>query len=448
MDRAVPTTPTTDELRGAFEVVESFVSSYEAGRYDGNDASALVTLFSHGAKLCVAGETIAATRAAACHAHLSTGHRTPGEWLASVTGSSVGEAVDLLKVGEALAEQPRLEEAFRSGRLTPGRAKLISGAVKVNPRKEADLVAGAQQDSFRRLKDRCLQARAEGRSAHDAEAVHAAIHAQRRCRTWTDEQGAFRLDALLTPEAGASLLAALKIRSDRCFHASRRAGIHEALDAYTADALVSLVTGAGAPGEKQSGQNGSEDKTSGQKRPPAPGPRAMVQLRVDLGALRRGSVGDGETCEIPGVGPVPVSTARELLGDAWVDLVISDGVDVTTICRMGRTLPTPLRTAIVERDRSCVVPGCDVAEGLEFDHWQVDYRADGPVSMENIARLCHYHHYLRTHQKFVLSGGPGNWRFDPPEHPNPRRRPRRKRPKTTATMATSGSDPPIFTIEE
>ena len=154
----------------------------------------------------------------------------------------------------------------------------------------------------------------------------------------------------------------------------------------------------------------------------------MVQLRVDLAALRRGSVANGETCEIPGVGPVSVRTATELMGDAWVDLIVSDGVDVTTICRMGRSLPTPLRTALVERDRCCVAPGCDATRGLEIDHWQVDHAAGGPLSMDNLARLCRYHHYLRTHQGFVLAGGPGQWTFEPPEHPKARRTPGRRTP--------------------
>jgi hypothetical protein len=424
-------TPTPDDLRSAIEVVASFVSSCEAGRYDGTDAVSLVKVFARGKKLCAAGETLAGTRAAQCNAHRSSGHRSPAEWLASVTGASVGEAADLLKVGEALSEQPRLEEALREGRLTPTRARLISAAARVNPRHEADLVEGAESDTFRQLKDRCLRARAQGRSAEEADAAHAAIHAQRRCRTWTDEQGAFRLDALLTPEAGATLLASLKARSERLFNASRRAGIHEPSEAYAADALVALVS----------------DTESQPNKPTSPGPRSMVQVRVDLAALRRGSVGDGETCEIPGVGPVPVRTARELIGDAWVDLVITDGVDVTTICRMGRSIPTALRTAITERDRSCVVPGCDATKGLEFDHWQTDFADGGPLSMDNLARLCRYHHYLRTHQGFVLSGGPGKWDFDPPEHPKPvRRRPKPKRAKRS-TGSSLGSDPPLFTVE-
>jgi len=183
-------------------------------------------------------------------------------------------------------------------------------------------------------------------------------------------------------------------------------------------------------------------------------PRAVVQVRVDLAALRRGSVATGETCEIPGVGPVSVRTARELMGDAWVDLIVSDGVDVTTICRLGRSIPTALRTALVERDRCCVVPGCDTAQGLEIDHWRVDHAAGGPLSLDNLARLCHYHHYLRTHQGFVLAGGPGTWSFEPPEHPKARRTPKRRPgaaapgPKGKAPPASGSTDPPLFTVQE
>ena len=177
----------------------------------------------------------------------------------------------------------------------------------------------------------------------------------------------------------------------------------------------------------------------------------MVQVRVDLAALRRGSVAGGETCEIPGVGPVPVRTARELLGDAWVDLVVSDGVDVTTICRMGRSLPSALRTALVERDRGCVVPGCDVTKGLEIDHWRVDHAAGGPLSMDNLARLCRSHHYLKTHQGFVLVGGPGPLAVratrapqGPPDPPAQRRRRARRnggrvRPRALPTHPCSPS---------
>jgi hypothetical protein len=63
--------------------------------------------------------------------------------------------------------------------------------------------------------------------------------------------------------------------------------------------------------------------------------------------------------------------------------------------------------ATEERDRTCVVPTCDVATGLEIDHWRTDFAATGSTAMDNLARLCHYHDAMKTHRGFVLGGGPG-----------------------------------------
>ena len=125
-------------------------------------------------------------------------------------------------------------------------------------------------------------------------------------------------------------------------------------------------------------------------------------------------VGPGGICEIPGVGPIPVETALELMGEAICDLVITNGVDVTTICRLGRDIPVALRTALDERDATCVVPGCDATTGLEIDHRIVEVRDDGPTALWNLAKLCSHHHHLRHHQGFTLAGGPGNWQWIPP----------------------------------
>jgi hypothetical protein len=87
----------------------------------------------------------------------------------------------------------------------------------------------------------------------------------------------------------------VKDRADELFAEARRTGAREPSQAYLADALVELVTSPRGDGPHR--------------------PRALVHLRVDLGALRRGNTSAGELCEIAGVGPVSVTTARELLGD-------------------------------------------------------------------------------------------------------------------------------------
>ncbi|MGD0394597.1 MAG: HNH endonuclease signature motif containing protein [Acidimicrobiales bacterium] len=454
-------------LASAVEVIASFVAHFEPAQYSVSDAASLVTLLERGKRLCAAGETLSASRAAEGNAHHLSGHRTPDEWLSAITGSSRGEAVGILKVGEALCSQPEVEEALRGGKLTSSQATLVTDAVKVNPNCGQDLVKRAEQDSLSQLKERCLRAKAEGRSADDAARHRKALHDNRRCRTFTDAEGAFRLEAHLTPEAGATVLAALDSRADRYFKEARRSGTFEAVDAYRADALCALVTGTATPGTATPGTatpgQGSAEP-SGDSRaaaelstraaatdPPTGCGTATLNIsmliRVDLESLRRGSVGPGEVCEIPGVGPVSVQWAREQLGDALCDLVITDGVDVSTVVRLGRHIPAPLMTAILERDQRCVVPGCNRRLGLEFDHWQVAYADGGEMSYDNIARLCSHHHYQRTHQGFVLSRTAGKWCWDPPDHPPDRIRkkgPKRRKQGRADGRTHPRSDPPLF----
>ena len=135
-------------LASAVEEVASFVAGFEPERYSASDAASLVNLFERGKRLCVAGETLSASRAAEGNAHHLSGHRTPDEWLSAVTGSSKGEAMGILKVGEALWSQPEVEDALRGGKLTSAQATLVTDAVKVNPGCEQDLVRGAEQDTL------------------------------------------------------------------------------------------------------------------------------------------------------------------------------------------------------------------------------------------------------------------------------------------------------------
>ena len=197
---------TTTQLNEALAAIAAFVESFEPGRYSGADASVLVGVFAQGERLCTAGKTLAARRAADANQHQSGGHRTPAHWLAEVTGESLGEAIEVLSLGDALATHPGMDSAYREGKLSRSKAKAIAGAVKVNPGAEDELVATAEGDTARQNRDRCQRAKAQGRSRQDEKARYAALHRDRSCRTWTDpETGAFRLDARLTPDAGAAL---------------------------------------------------------------------------------------------------------------------------------------------------------------------------------------------------------------------------------------------------
>ena len=149
---------------------------------------------------------------------------------------------------------------------------------------------------------------------------------------------------------------------------------------------------------------------------------ATVHVRVDHAALVRGHVEHGELCEIPGIGPVPVEVARRLAVDSVLNVLVTDGVDVTAVAHSGRTVPAALRRALIERDPECVVPGCVTRDGLEIDHLR-PFAEGGPASLANLARMCHWHHYLKTHHGHILEradvgsdGGPA-WRWIAPDEP-------------------------------
>ena len=147
-------------------------------------------------------------------------------------------------------------------------------------------------------------------------------------------------------------------------------------------------------------------------------PTCSVMVRVDLDALLRGHVEGDECCEIDNQGPIPVAMARDLANDSFLRVVFHQAGDIRAVHHLGRTINQQLRTALVFRDRTCVVPGCGTSFGLEIDHI-VPFAEGGPTTLDNLALLCHHHHFLKTYEGWVLSNegtgpnGTPRWRFEP-----------------------------------
>ena len=160
-----------------------------------------------------------------------------------------------------------------------------------------------------------------------------------------------------------------------------------------ADALMELVTGTA--------------------RGTGTGPE--VHVTVEATALLRGYSKPGETCSIEGIGQVPVATARKLLGDGYLSILVTRGTDVMTVAHAGRAVPADVDTALKARDRTCCVPGCEVSEALERDHRVIPFIDGGTTALSNLARLCRWHHYLRTYKGWRLEGESGSWQWVGPE---------------------------------
>ena len=109
----------------------------------------------------------------------------------------------------------------------------------------------------------------------------------------------------------------------------------------------------------------------------------------------RGGAVEGETCEIPGVGPVDAAWVRELLGSAFVTAVIKRGKDILSIAHLGRHIPAEIVTALLVSGRECDVETCNHRGYLERDHIH-DYAQGGLTAFLNLAWLCYVHHRLKS----------------------------------------------------
>jgi hypothetical protein len=68
------------------------------------------------------------------------------------------------------------------------------------------------------------------------------------------------------------------------------------------------------------------------------------------------------------------------------------------------------------RDPVCVVDGCSARHHLEIDH--VDgWALTRTTTIDRLARLCRWHHHLKTYGGYRLEGTPGDWRWHGPAPP-------------------------------
>jgi Domain of unknown function (DUF222)/HNH endonuclease len=380
-----------ERVRSAVSDLEAVSRALDPSRLDGRGATALVELAVRGERICSAIKALGARRVEETNAWREGGHRSAAHWVAEATGETVGAAGRTLETARALDELPQTDAAFRAGQLSPTQAAEITSAAGADPAAEAALLETAGSTSVKGLRDQCREFRG-GAEADDA-AWARRLHVERRAHEWTDPDGTYRLEARLAPDAGARFSSAWRAHIDRIFQDARRAGRREPRAAYAADALVALAS---------------------------EGPCKPVQVGVvvDSAALARGHTKSGERCEITGVGPVPVTTARALLNDAAVTVMTRDGDDITAVSRPTRTIPIKLRRALETRYPTCGVKGCANELFLEIDH-VVPVAEGGRTEIDNLWRLCSHHHALKTYRGWRVVGQNGDRDLVPPDDPDP-----------------------------
>jgi hypothetical protein len=281
----------------------------------------------------------------------------------------------------------------------------------LDPDREAELLAGAEDKPLYAIKERCQKARATSRTNDPIETAKR-IYASRHFSSWSDAEGAFCYQGRDTADRGAQILARIAQVGGGLRRAQRSGDhpVHEHDGAVRADAFYALVTrrslgpdgrledggqvgdgGGGldssidadgfAPGTRDENSDDplSADSLAIIDRPPT----CSVMVRVDLAALLRGTTHPGECCAIDNQGPISVPMARDMANDSYMRFVFHEAGDIRAVSHFGRTINRHLRTALAYRDMTCVVPGCGVSSGLEIDH-VIPFAEGGPTALENL----------------------------------------------------------------
>lgn len=402
------------------ELLDRVVSELDPASLDDTAAIELLDQLDRIERLAAAGKALATARIEAGDAWRGRGSRDAVGFVADRTRTPRARVRDCLAVADLIGSAPVLNQAFRRGELTVTQAADIVAAVTDHPEVEADLVAFAAQVTARELKARCVEICAEGEGADDQ---HRRAMAERSVSASVGRDGIWRLSARLPVIDGALVDKALDFFQTKIFDEARQQGDRESFDAYRADALVALALAAtgqsGAPHESpQDSTPTPNGKPKGKKRTNSrtSSIRHAIVVTVPHTVFQPGGLKPGETCQVPGVGPVPASVVHDLLeNDPIIKAVVTRGRDITAVTTLTRTIKEDLRVAVLTSTKLvCAVPGCTNTRFLQLDH-EHEYHRGGPTSYDNLRPLCTFHHNQRTRENYELQGKPGSYEWVTPD---------------------------------
>jgi len=154
------------------------------------------------------------------------------------------------------------------------------------------------------------------------------------------------------------------------------------------------------------------------------GDRPQVVVGIDFDAVTKqlgiGTLDNGDR--------ITPEAARRMACDASiVPLVLNGRGQPLDVGRSRRTVPGPMRRAVVARDRGCSFPACDRDARWADAHHVIPWSYGGPTALDNLLLVCRYHHgeLHEPNSWTVFIDTDGLPTYIPPTHVDPLQRPRR-----------------------
>ena len=394
------------------------------------------------------------------------GFRSCAHWLNWRTGLDLGAAREKLRVAAALAELPHISAAMACGRLSYSKVRALSRVA--GPATEARLLAvacGATAAQVERLVRGWRQA--DQAAQADGEQVRLA---SRMLSTQVDDNGMLLLRARLTPEVGAVLLRAVEAALEQVpAPAAGADGNEPTIAQRRADALGLVAESAlaggldpGNPGDRFQVTVHVPADTLAAREPASTPPRVSAEPRdaspatsqpVAAAAHAGRETAAGGASETATAAPHVAAETSEASAGACEPAPPAAGLDagqavieqagglhlgreaarrvacdaalvalrhgangeVLDVGRRTRAVPTALRRALQNRDRSqCQFPGCT---SRHCDAHHVVHWADGgETRLQNLVLCCRFHHRALHEEGFqVVADAAGQFRFLRPD---------------------------------
>ncbi|HET9443786.1 MAG TPA: DUF222 domain-containing protein [Acidimicrobiales bacterium] len=321
-----------------------------------------------------------------------SGARSATAWVANRCSLPRAAAHRRLRLGRALRHLPVGEAAWLAGRIDAAHVSALASlrtpaAEEALARDEEVLVAQAQHLRYREFA-RVLGYWAQVADPDGAEGAAERQREGRRLHLSRTLGGAWVLDGLLDPVAGAAVSAQLRRIETELFEADgpearRRLGDHAGATEVArsapqrrADALVEMALRAGSA--------------------PAGGRRPEPLFTVVVGYETLA----GRVCELFDGTVVTPGSLAPWLGEAWVQRVVFDSPSrVIDVGVTRRAFDGATRRAVEVRDRECFHPMCEVgAEDCQVDHI-IPWSAGGLTTMENGRLACGPHNRERHRRR-------------------------------------------------
>jgi hypothetical protein len=282
---------------------------------------------------------------------------------------------------------------------------------------------------------------AEQRLRKELEDAERSAYARRQLTFTRRGDGEYRLSAIMTTEAAATIRAALDPLSAPGMLApppdpDAPGGVDTATAGAVGGAVNGTVGGAGV------GVDGAvrDGRTPGARRidaltelcrraltqgelPDNGGEKPHLVVTLDWEKLRDGVAGGLlDTGDL-----LTPATVRRLACDALlIPAVLNSHGQPLDLGRARRLIDGPLRRALVLRDRGCAFPSCTRPPAWCDGHHITPWTDGGTTCLANSCLLCGFHHRLLHHTEWTVHiGADGHPWFTPPPHIDPDRRPRR-----------------------